>query len=78
MATVLTIALSVVAITASALSIMFSVLTHRRLRRARELSEQPSPVISFPGTLTPEAEAKLSASLAEGIERLRGDGRLPW
>lgn len=75
---ILTIALSVVAITASALSMVFSVLTRSRLRHARELSEQPSPIISFPGTLTPEAEAKLSASLAEGIERLRGDGRQPW
>ena len=72
----------IIAIALSALSIAISAWsiyrTHRARKAVRELTSQPSPGISFPGTLTPEAEAKLAAKLSEGIERLHRKGRAPW
>lgn len=73
----------ILAVALSGLSVVlssWSLYWGRRARKAvREIASQPSPVIHMAGTLTPEAEAKLSAKLQQGIERLaRREGRQPW
>ena len=59
--------IALIAAILSALSALIACLAARSARQAlnaaRQLSEQPSPVIQFPGTLTPEAEARIRKRL---------------